>query len=188
MSKDNGIKFSSLHIQECKWESVKHLFLNYHYLKTMPAGIMAVYGLFDENKFKCLGACVFTNGRIQYEGVYLEFARLWITDDLGKNIESYFVSRCLKLLAAKHSSYKGVVTWSDCNIGHDGTIYKALNFVFDGKSRVVNKYKGTNKKTIYQRTATKGSVLIAKDKPKNRFVYYFDKKEREKMRLSKVNY
>ena len=93
------------------------------------------------------------------------------------------------MLAKKYPTYKGVVTWSDCNIGHDGTIYKALNFVFDGQSRVVNKYQGTNKKTIYQRTATKGSVLIGKDKPKNRFVYCeeSDKREREKMRLSGTN-
>jgi len=171
-----------LHIEECSWETVKNLFLAYHYLKSMPAGIMAVYGLFDEHNFRCLGACVFTNGRIQYDGVFLEFSRLWITDELGKNIESYFVSRCLKALQNKYTTYKGVVTWADCNIGHSGTVYKALNFAYDGKSRAVKKYKGNNKKTIYQRTATKDSILIGKDKPKNRFIYYFDKKERERMR------
>jgi hypothetical protein len=177
--------FKSLNISECSWESVKELFLNYHYLKTMPAGILAVYGLFDEYNFKCLGACVFTNGRIQYDKIYIEFARLWITDDLGKNIESFFVSRCLKSLQKKYPTYQGVVTWSDLNKGHDGTIYKALNFVYDGKSRPVNKYQGKNKKTIYQRTSTKTSILIGHDKPKNRFIYFFDKKKREKLKTEK---
>lgn len=174
--------FKKLHIEQCGWETVKNMFLAHHYLKSMPAGIMAVYGLFDEHNFRCLGACVFTNGRIQYDGVFLEFARLWITDELGKNTESYFVSRCLKFLQKKYPNYKGVVTWADCNIGHSGTVYRALNFAYDGKSRSVKKYKGNNKKTIYQRTATKDSILIGEDKPKNRFIYYFDKRERERMR------
>lgn len=179
------MSYKNLHIQECKWETVKSLFLNYHYLKSMPAGIMSTYGLFDENNFRCLGACVFTNGRIQYEGIFLEFARLWITDELGKNIESYFVSRCLKLLHKKYPTYRGVVTWSDLNIGHDGTVYKALNFAYDGQSRAVKKYKGANKKIIYQRSATKGDALIGEDAAKNRFIYYFDKKERELKRNNK---
>jgi hypothetical protein len=182
---DKQIEFKKYQISECSWETVKELFLLHHYLKSMPAGILAVYGLFDENNLQCLGAAVYSNGRIQYENKYIEFARLWITDEIGRNIESYFVSKTLKLLQKKYSHYEGVVTWADCNIGHEGTIYKALNFTFDGKSRAVKKYKGTSKQIIYQRTATKDSELIGEDKPKNRYVYYFDSKKREQKRNGK---
>ena len=62
----NADKFMNQYeFSECSWESVKHLFLNYHYLKSMPAGIMAVYGLFDNmNLGIAIGGAVFCNGRI----------------------------------------------------------------------------------------------------------------------------
>ena len=182
MTTSQSLKFKDSQVIECGWNSVSVNILNYHYLKTMPAGILAVYGLFDSNGFECLGCAVFTNGRIQYEGKYLEFSRLWLTDELPTNSESWFVSRCLKKLKCKFPSYEGVVTWADCARGHNGTVYKALNFVFDGKSRKVKKYKGKGKAVIYQRTATKDSILVGEESQKNRFIYYFDKRTREKKR------
>ena len=172
-------------IEECGWQSVKHLFLNYHYLKSMPAGIMACYGLFSEGGFFCHGAAIFTNGRIQYENKFIEFARLWLVDDLQKNSESYFVSRCLKRLRKKFPSYEGVVTWADPEQGHDGAVYKAMNFVLDGESRKVPIYKGTNKGVIYQRSAKTGEQapeVLRYQEPKKRYKYYFDPKERERRR------
>ena len=167
-------------IEECRWVSVKHLFLQHHYLKSMPAGILAVYGIFEPNFLNsAVGAAVFCNGRIQYEFKYIEFSRLWISDNYGKNSESYFISKCMKLLHHKFPKYEGVVTWADSNIGHSGGIYKAANFTYDGESRAVKKFIGKNKKTIYQRTATSDSICIGKDLPKKRFIYYFDKHIRE---------
>ena len=175
-----------LSFQECSWESIKHLFLNYHYLKSMPAGILACYGLFDENKLGIsVGGAVFCNGRIQYDGVYIEFSRMFMYDFLPSNSESSFIGKCMKSLKKKFPSYKGVVTWADSNRGHNGIIYLASNFVYDGESRKVNKYVGKNKKIIYQRTATKSDILIGHDLPKKRFIYYFDSKIREYLKYNK---
>lgn len=137
----------------------------------MPAGILACYGLFDG--LDAVGSAVFSNGRIQYDKKYLEFARLWVSDKYKRNVESWFIAKCVKALKKKFPTYRGIVTWADCNRGHRGTVYLASNFVFDGNSRAVKKYKGSNKKVIYQRTATKDSVLISTDEPKKRFIYYF---------------
>lgn len=175
-----ALKTNSVSFLECSWESVKHLFLTYHYLKTMPAGIMAVYGLFDENQLgNAIAGAVFCNGRIQYEGKFLEFSRMWVNDNYGKNTESWFMAKCLKALNKKFPKYQGVVTWADCNIGHNGTIYLAANFVFDGESRKVKKFLGKNKKVIYERTSTAADVCIGQEMPKRRFKYYFDSKIRE---------
>lgn len=174
-------------ILEVSWVSVKDLFLNYHYLKSMPAGIMSVYGIFDEFNFNCLGACVFCNGRIQYENKFIEFSRMWVNDELGKNTESWFISKCMKKLQKKYKNYEGVVTWADCNIGHNGIIYLASNFIYDGNSRKVKKYIGKNKKIIYQRTATKNDICIGFDLPKKRFIYYFDAKKREFLKQQHEN-
>lgn len=175
-----ALKSNSVSFLECSWESVKHLFLTYHYLKTMPAGIMAVYGLFDETQLgNAIGGAVFCNGRIQYEGKFLEFSRMWVSDNYGTNTESWFMAKCLKALNKKFPKYQGVVTWADCNIGHKGTIYLAANFVYDGESRKVKKFLGKNKKIIYERTSTAADICIGQEMPKRRFIYYFDSKIRE---------
>jgi hypothetical protein len=175
-----ALKTDSFSFLECSWESVKHLFLAYHYLKTLPAGIMAVYGLFDERELgKAVGGAVFCNGRIQYDGRLLEFSRMWISDHYGTNTESWFMAKCLKALNKKFPTHEGVVTWADCNIGHNGTIYLAANFVYDGESRTVKKFLGKNKKVIYERTSTSSDICIGKEMPKKRFIYYFDSKIRE---------
>ena len=169
-----------LKIEECSWSFVKEMFLMKHYLKSMPAGILACYQLRNENNFmEKWGGAVFSNGRIQYDGKFIEFSRLWITDRLGKNTESWFVSRCIKKLREKFGNYKGIVTWADPKQGHDGTLYLACNFVYDGESRKVKKFIGKNGKEIYQRTSNKVDIMIGEDEPKKRFIYYFDCKKRE---------
>jgi len=165
---------------ECSWESVKHLFLNYHYLKTMPAGILAAYGLFDPERLNmAIGGAVFCNGRIQYDKKFIEFSRMYMLDELPKNTESWFISKCLKALFKKYPTYQGVVTWADLKRNHNGGIYLASNFVYDGQSRAVKKYLGKNKKFIYERTSNEMSIYAGVDIPKKRFIYYFDKKQRE---------
>lgn len=129
-----------------------------------------------------VGGAVFTNGRIQYDKIYIEFSRLWISDNYGTNTESWFIAKCIKDIKNKYPDYKGVVSWADLGRGHKGTIYLASNFVFDGKSRNVKKYRGINNKVIYQRTATKDSIEIGEDNPKNRYIYYFDNKKRESLK------
>jgi hypothetical protein len=180
---NNSLTNGNCVFAECSWESVKHIFLSYHYLKTMPAGILSVYGLFDESKLgRAVAGAVFCNGRIQYEGKFLEFSRMWVCDDFGTNTESWFIAKCMKSLKKKFLKYEGVVTWADSNRGHNGTIYLASNFVFDGNSRKVKKFIGKSKKIIYQRTATTNNICIGHEMPKKRFIYYFNAKIREQLK------
>lgn len=185
--KDRWVKGNtSLIFAESNWRSLAPLFENYHYLKRIPAGILACFALYDnERMLMPIGGAVFCNGRIQYDGKFLEFSRLWISDEYPTNIESWFVSKCLKSLADKFSTFEGVVTWADCGRGHTGAVYLACNFVFDGKSRIVKKYKSGNRQ-IYQRTVLDIGKYeeLPSDAPKNRFIYYFDKKTREAKRCS----
>ena len=174
-------------MEPCGWASIGLLMKAYHYLHRMPSGVMQCFILLDENGLSPLGGAVFSNGRIQYEGKYLDFSRLWVDDKCPRNTESRFVSYCLKYLAKHYPTYKGVVTWADPQAGHDGTLYKACNFTYDGNSRPVKRYYNPmSKKIVYQRSYTgqKGFEQIKDDKPKARFVYYFDSKVRESSRLS----
>jgi len=175
-------------VNECSWESLKHLMLYYHYLHRMPAGILACYGLYEsEHALLPIGGIVYTNGRVQYTNKFIEFARMYLYDEVPKNAESYFIGQTLKLLKKKYPNYLGVVTWADPKLNHDGTVYKASNFIYDGESRKTKKFKSNTGKTIYQRTVLDESSLhfLGFDDPKKRFIYYFDAKVREAKRHNK---
>ena len=62
----------------------------------------------------------------------IELHRLHILDITPKNTESWFISRCLKLLKQKNPMIWGVVAFSDSTEGHTGIIYRATNANFYG--------------------------------------------------------
>lgn len=111
----------------------------FHYSKTMPDSSRFIYGLF--NKDMLCGICVFGMGagKNQYtaicpdikNGEYIELTRLWLEDTLRRNTESYFISRCLKMLPKE---IKMVISFSDEKQNHFGYIYQATNFLYLGKN------------------------------------------------------
>jgi hypothetical protein len=77
----------------------------------------------------------------------IELRRLCCIDDTPKNSESFFISRAIKLLK-KEWEGKIIVSYSDLEHGHNGTIYKASNFkskefkirCFINKKGVIGRY------------------------------------------------
>lgn len=61
----------------------------------------------------------------------IELRRLCCVDKTPKNTESYFVGRTLRWLK-QNTSIKTVVSYADAEYGHQGTIYKASNFTYEG--------------------------------------------------------
>lgn len=57
----------------------------------------------------------------------LELNRLWVTDHLPKNTESWFVSRVLKQMPPRL-----IVSYADTAQGHLGYVYRAMNFRYAG--------------------------------------------------------
>src|SRR3990167_210987 len=140
-------------VMKCGFKTISELIIRYHYLHKMPAGLLACFALYnDYNLITPIGGACFSNGRIQYDKVYLDFSRLYLYDEIPKNSETFFISQCIKLLKKDFPNYKGIVSWADANAGHIGTIYKASNFVFDGMSRKVKKYISETGNTVSQRT------------------------------------
>ena len=81
---------------------------------TRPAGPSAAQKYYPQDPDKCL-----------------ELRRLCLIDDTPKNAESFFVSRTLKWLR-KNTDWKFVVSYADPEQGHQGTIYRAANFKYEG--------------------------------------------------------
>ena len=70
----------------------------------------------------------------EYVDNVTELHRLHIMDCTPKNTESWFISRCLKLLKQMKPRIWAVLSFSDTTEGHDGVIYQATNAYRIGQS------------------------------------------------------
>ena len=104
-----------------------------HYLHRKPP-ISKAFGLLRNSIL--VGVCTFGTPASRHlqtsvcpsnPGAVIELNRLWVSDDMPRNTESWFVSRCLALLPPRI-----VVSYADSAVGHSGYIYRALNFKFAG--------------------------------------------------------
>ena len=57
----------------------------------------------------------------------IELNRLWVSDEMPRNTESWFISRALALLPPLI-----VVSYADTKQGHMGVVYRAANFKYAG--------------------------------------------------------
>jgi len=126
------IKFSldDLVIREGLNNDIKLLFNKYHYLGSFGRNGVA-YGAYLGDAL--VASCVFSSLRhvgAEYNGRGVrELSRLCIHPRYQmRNLASWFVSRCLKLLPDK---IKLVVSYCDTTFNHDGATYKACNFALD---------------------------------------------------------
>src|SRR5208337_2140169 len=63
-----------------------------------------------------------------------ELARLFIEDGTPKNAETWFVSRAIKWVRSNRPDVLCLVSYADPSAGHQGTIYKAGNWIPDGRT------------------------------------------------------
>jgi hypothetical protein len=190
----------SIDYQDCKeW------FLKKHYLKRLPS-ISFCFGLYKDEKL--IGVCSFGNavpltmkrsicGK-EYEDLVYELNRLIIEDNHEKNITSYFVSKCFKLLPKPLI----IVSYADKEQGHNGYIYQATNFIYLGFSHTQKDWKIKGQEDKHSRTLmdefafTPNRIELLKEKygdllyqverkPKHRYVYFLgSRSEIKNMRKS----
>lgn len=128
---------------------------------------------------KMIGAMIY--GKIAMANVWKKYAeketdlielkRLCCIDNTPKNTESFFIGNTLRWLK-KNTDIKTVISYADMTYSHEGTIYKASNFVHKGmtaKGRVIM-FEGKlyHDKTI--RTKYKGELKPFALKIKNALV------------------
>ncbi len=78
-----------------------------------------------------------------------ELNRLVINEGLEKNVLSFFVSECLKIVPKPCC----VVSYADGNNGHHGYIYQATNWIYTGITASEKVYIDTRKnKIVHPRT------------------------------------
>lgn len=202
------MKVTDYKVELSTFQVVKPFIEKYHYSNSVK-GLHTSYcfGLFQEGKFgmdELIGSMIYgvpssmegqrTDKYGNQSGKVLELNRLCCIDDTLKNTESYFIGKTLKWLN-KHTDYQVVVSYADPEYNHNGTIYKASNFIhydMTGSDKVLivdgKKYhRRTLRKDspyaeiIRQRLEDKDSdVYWKKTCEKHIYIYYLDKKLKRK--------
>lgn len=153
-------------VRSIDFNSAKEFLLKIHYAKRLP-NYKIVFGLFD-SELILIGVCVFgtapssfwNNGGSLFNNKHkitvYELNRLCILENNEKNLLSYFVSKCLKKLPKPNV----VVSYADIDMGHNGYIYQATNFIYCGVSKPMCKSKNYifKGKTYHGRTMNKEKI------------------------------
>ena len=122
-------------------------------------------------------------------------------DDTPTNTESFFIGKTLRWLK-QNTEAEVIISYSDLHQGHEGTIYKASNFINIGQSpaskvlmvdgREFHGRSMNNKHRPYGRAlkrrweakkagAKDDGIYYVDREPKNIYAYYLNKKVKKKM-------
>lgn len=107
-----------------------------HYIGRWPGVCMLTLALKRETDL--LGVVVFAlpprETSKRYGGETWELARLWIDDRVPQNAETYLIARAVRYVKRFHPAIKMLVSYANPSVGHTGTIYKAANWIADGRT------------------------------------------------------
>ena len=162
------------------------LILKSHYLHRLP-NIVHSFGLYENNEIKgictfgipaspqlCKGIC-----GTEYIQEVIELNRFFLINN-KKNLASFLVSKCLKLLPQPRI----VVSYADTGANHHGYIYQACNFIYTGLSA-----KRMDADTDgHARHGWKPNMKQKERTRKHRYIYFCASKKDKKERLRKMLY
>jgi len=141
-------------VKEIDVKEANTLLDKYHYLSGCGRGGI-IYGAYLDDKL--ISVCTFSSlirQNLPYDHVASrELSRFCVHPKYQvKNFGSWFISRCIKLLP---KNIKLIISYCDTTFNHNGALYKACNFSFDGRVRpdywYVNESRWImHKKTLYK--------------------------------------
>ncbi len=174
-------------------EECKALIEHWHYSKSSRSQQQKhVFKLVSKSSNVLVGVAIYGNPMSRHfnKNHTIELRRLALIDAAPRNSESYFIGRTLRWLG-KNTDYSEVVSFSDPNHGHQGIIYKASNFQYDGLEKNGNPRvvklgdKSIHLRQLYQKKdgeydegaralqalVKTGEATIEKQEQKHRFLY-----------------
>ena len=126
------------HIEEIPYQTAMEIVIEKHYLhRKCPCS--KAYGLIKNDTGEIKGVITYgvscsstllkgICGEEEMHNVY-ELNRLWVSDDVEKNGESFLISNTIKRLDKEI-----IVSFADSSQGHVGYVYQATNFLYCGLS------------------------------------------------------
>ena len=120
------------HVKRCNRMDIDKL-VRQHYLACWPGVVMDMFSLLGEGGVP-IGAIVYSlppRETCKRYGVDVwELARLYVIDGTPKNTESWFIARTVRMVRGPMA----LVSYADPSAGHTGTIYRAANWIADGRT------------------------------------------------------
>jgi hypothetical protein len=199
MIKDNYI------IKEIDYKKAMEIVIKNHYLhRRCPCS--HAYGLFMQESDEIVGVVVYgvscsstllkgICGVDEMHNVY-ELNRLWVSDLVERNGESFLISNTMKLLDKEI-----VVSFADSSQNHVGYVYQATNFVYTGLSAKFKDPKVKGLENQHHATYAHGmtmeqvkekygeeNVYYIERPRKHRYIYINAKGKRKKELLEKIKY
>lgn len=166
----------------------KEWFLKKHYARRIPP-ISYSFGLYQDNILVgvmsigkpaspslCIGVC-----GAEYSSYVFELNRLCVNDGLEKNVLSFFLSSCFRIIKDDII----LVSYADTSQGHHGYIYQATNWLYTGLSakrteRFDENNPNRHSKSVTEKSGNNYDNLSVRERPqKHRYIYFLGKKKEE---------
>lgn len=130
----------------------KDFVISFHYSKSLARGCTRNFVLKSQGRI--YGVAMFgiptgKNGNL--EGT-VECKRFVLMREAPKNVASWFMAKCLKVLQ-QDKSISQIISYSDPEAGHEGIIYKAANFISMGQQEKKGQAISFNGENIHLRQA-----------------------------------
>jgi len=150
--------FNDVAIRKSKSNEYRELLSKYHYLSSAGRGGTAIGAYYLD---QLIAVCVFSPMiRQNIDNNAKELSRLCIHPSFQKkNFGSWFIARSLKEI--KKTGVSKIISYCDTTYNHDGSVYKASNFVLVGEVKPDYWYVDgdgwvMHKKTLYNRAVNMG--------------------------------
>lgn len=192
-----NIDFGNLSASVIDSKVAKDFLNQYHYLSRFRKNTKLCIGVFYQNELISVAAFAQPsyNSVVNRHGLpasaVLELSRFVIGDKYHtKNLASWAISRCLRLLKTNCPETALVVSFADPHFGHNGTVYLASNWIDDGISRPSYYYSDIagaiiHKKVVWDYAKKYGmseaeyamqqGLSRINTAPKRRFIYWLQK-------------
>lgn len=176
-------------VAPCDYKAAKYAVTHWHYSKSMAAFKNVCFGVWENDIF--IGAVVFGRGAnnnlhkpydLQMSNI-CELVRVALSKH--KTPISKIISLAIKLLRKSQPMLRLIVSYADPEQGHEGIIYQAMNWFYEGSVKCTPKYL-LDDKWVHARQANSilGSVIGLDSKPvlnKYKYLYPLDRAMRKQI-------
>jgi hypothetical protein len=118
------------------FNSQVYQFVKAHYLKKRPAIVLLV--LVMEKEGQQIGTIIYAAPPREvdkrYGGKTWELARLYLLDEVPKNAETWLIGQSVRYIKRFLPQVDFLLSYADPSVGHAGTIYRAANWIPDGRT------------------------------------------------------
>ena len=131
-------------VAPCSYKAAKYAVMNWHYSKRMPKSRQEYYGAWEDTEF--IGAVIFGKSVTPHLGkkynltswTCAELTRVALSTHLSP--VSQIVTCAIKQTKTHNPGLRLLISYADPNVGHEGTIYQAMNWVYVGRSASIVQY------------------------------------------------